>query len=269
MADSTDTRKERRASARAEQRAAEAAQARRRQRVWILGGTLALAAAIAVVIALVASGGDSGTPAKRKGEVVPGQRDTTALFAGIPQNGITLGDPRAPVTFVEFADLQCPFCREYTTQSLSTLVTQYVRTGKVKMVFRNVSFIGTDSTRAAQMAGAASLQNKLWQFVDLFYANQQEENSGYVTDAFLRKIGSGVKGLSVERAMNDRGLPAVQRLMDEAQTEWQVNGFTGTPSFLVGPTGGRLTAVNVKSLGPSTFQSAIDKVLARVGSSSG
>jgi protein-disulfide isomerase len=262
MADSTDTRKERRATARAErERAAEAAQARRRQRLWILGGALALAAAIVVVIA-IASGGSSTTPKKQAGEVVPGQKETAALFAGIPQQGIVLGDPRAPVTFVEFADLQCPFCREYTQQSLATLVTQYVRTGKMKMIFRNVSFIGTDSARAAQMAGAASLQNKLWPFIDLFYANQQQENSGYVTDDFLRKIGSGVGGLNVARAMNDRGLPQVQRMMDDAQTQWQSNGFTGTPSFLLGPTGGRLEALNIRSLGPSAFTPAIDRVLA-------
>jgi protein-disulfide isomerase len=266
MADTTETRKERRATARAARdRAAEAAQARRRQRLWILGGALALAAVVVVVIAL-ATGGGSGKPAKKAGEVVPGQKETAALFAGIPQSGNVLGEPRAPVTFVEFADLQCPFCREYTQSSLATLVNRYVRTGKVKMIFRDVSFIGTDSARAAQMAGAASLQNRLWQFVDLFYANQGEENSGYVTDDFLRKIGSGVSGLNVTRAMNDRGLPDVQRAMNEAQTDWQANGFSGTPSFLIGSTGGKLTALDVKTLGPSGFESAIDKALATAGS---
>lgn len=268
MADSTETRKERRASARAERsRAAEAAQARRRQRLWILGGAVALAAVIVVVIALASSGG-SDTPTKKAGEVVPGQTEANALFAGIPQRGIQLGDPRAPVTFVEFADLQCPFCREYTEQAMATLVNQYVRTGKMKMIFRNVSFIGTDSARAAQMAAAASMQNKLWPYIDIFYANQQEENSGYVTDDFLRRIGSGVRGLDVSRAMNDRGLPAIQRAMDEAQTEWQTNGFSGTPSFLLGPTGGRLDALQITSFNPSNFTSAIDKVVAQARSQS-
>jgi protein-disulfide isomerase len=265
MADSTETRKERRATARAERdRAAEAAQARRRQRLWILGGALVLAAVIVVVVAL-SSGGDDSKSLK-KGEVVPGQTEANALYAGIPQDGITLGDPRAPVTFVEFADLQCPFCRQYTQQSLTTLVNQYVRTGKVKMVFRNVSFIGTDSARAAQMAAAVAAQNRLWPYIDIFYANQGEENSGYVTDDFLRRIGDGVKGLDVDRAMNDRGLPDVQRAMNEAQTEWQTNGFTGTPSFLLGPTGGRLEALQIRTLEPSGFTSAIDKVLAQTRS---
>lgn len=269
MADSTETRKERRASARAERdRAAEAARARQRQRLWVIGGAVALAAVVVAVIA-IASGGGSGKPRLQAGESVPGQRETAALFAGIPQSGITLGNPRAPVTMVEFADLQCPYCREYTLQSLATLVNTYVRPGKVKMIFRNVAFIGTDSARAAQMSGAASLQNKLWPFIDLFYTNQQEENSGYVTDDFLRRIGGGVAGLDVTRAMNDRGLPQVQRLMDEAQTQWQSNGFSGTPSFLLGPTGGRLDALNVTQLGPAQFTAAIDKLLASSGRASG
>jgi protein-disulfide isomerase len=145
-------------------------------------------------------------------------------------------------------------------------VNQYVRTGKVKMIFRNVAFIGTDSARAAQMAAAASLQNRLWPFIDLFYANQQEENTGYVTDDFLRRIGGGVRGLDVDKAMNDRGLPRVQAMMNDAQTQWQTNGFSGTPSFLGGPTGGRLDAVNVKSLGPGDYTTAIDKALAQARS---
>jgi len=265
MADSTETRKERRATARAERdRAAEAARARQRQRLWILGGVAALAVVIAVVAVLASSSG-GGKKRLQAGEKVPGQKETAALFAGIPQRGIQLGNPRAPVTMIEFADLQCPFCRQYTEQSLATLVNTYVRPGKVTMIFRNVSFIGTDSARAAQMAGAASLQNKLWPFIDLFYTNQQEENSGYVTDDFLRRIASGVTGLDVTRAMNDRGLPVVQRMMDDAQTQWQSNGFSGTPSFLLGPTGGRLEALDIRTLGPEAFTPAIDKLLARTG----
>ncbi|HZV75179.1 MAG TPA: thioredoxin domain-containing protein [Conexibacter sp.] len=258
MANGTETRKKRQAGA--ARGMAEAAQARRRQRLWILGGALALAAAIVVVIALASAGSDS--PKLKHGEVIPGEAEATALFAGIPQNGIALGDPRAPVTFVEFADLQCPVCRAYAQQVLPTLVTDYVRTGKIKMTFRNVSFIGQDSARAAQMAAAAGLQNKLWPYVDILYANQGQENSGYVTDDFLRRIGAGVKGLDVEKAMNDRGLPALQRQLDDAQTEWEAGGLTWTPRFLVGPTGGRLEALG-RSFDVGALTSAIDKVLAQ------
>jgi protein-disulfide isomerase len=243
MADSTETRKERRATARAERDRAAAVRARQRQRLWILGGVLALAAAIVVVIALAASGGDSDKPVKKAGEILPGQIETNARFAGIPQRGIAVGYPDAPLTLVEFADLQCPFCRDYTINVLPTIVDKYVRTHKLRMEFQNVAFIGNDSLRAAQMAGGAALQGKLWQYADLFYNNQGQENSGYVTDAFMAKIGKAVRGLDVQKALADRAQASVQRALTEAQTEWQVAGFNGTPAFLLGPTKGKKTAL--------------------------
>ncbi len=263
MAETGQTRKEQRASARAERVQAEAARARTRRRLWQLGGTLALAAAIVVVLVVAFGSGGSDTPKKRAGESLPGQIESNARFKGIHQDGVTLGDPKAPVTLVEFADLQCPFCRAYTTDVLPTLVSQYVATGKLKMVFRNVAFIGTDSTRAAQMAAAAGQQNKLWPFIDIFYANQGEENSGYVTDDFLRKVGAAVTGLNVDKAMNDRGIGSIQTLLQKAQTDWQTEGFTGTPSFLLGATDATLKPLTPKALEPSAFTSAIDKELAK------
>jgi protein-disulfide isomerase len=243
MENSGQTRSERRATARAERDRAAAARARQRQRLWILGGVVALAVVVVAIIAIAASGGGSDKPAKRAGEILPGQVETNARFAGIPQSGITVGFPDAPLTLVEFADLQCPFCRDYTVNVMPTLVDRYVRAHKLRMEFRNVAFIGNDSLTAAQMAAAAGRQNKLWQYTDLFYNNQGEENSGYVTDAFLQQIGKAVRGLDVQKALADRSLPAIQRQLTEANTEWQVAGFTGTPSFLLGPTKGEKTAV--------------------------
>jgi protein-disulfide isomerase len=260
MDNSGQTRSERRATARAEHDRAAAASARQRQRLWILGGVLALAAVIVAIVAISAGGGND-KPAKKVGETLPGQIEANARFAGIPQSGITLGNPNAPVTFVEFADLQCPFCRQYSTDVMPTLIAQYVRSGQVKMVFRNVSILGTDSITAAKMAAAAGLQNKLWPFIDVFYTNQGDENTGYVTDAFLARVGRAVRGLDVAQAMRDRDSAKVQKELTEAQTEMTINGFQGTPSFLVGPTGGRLEAFQYSSLTPAPFTKAIDSAL--------
>ncbi len=269
MADTGATRRERRAAARQErlerERAA-AAKARQRTRLFQLGGVLALAAAIVVVIfvATGGSGGDDG-PEKRAGESVAGSNDTAALFRGIPQRGMELGDPRAPVTLIEFGDLQCPFCADFSNQVLPTIVEQYVRDGRMRVVFRDVAFLGTDSIRAAQMAGAAAMQDRGWGFVHLFYTNQGEENTGYVTDEFLREIGGGVEGLDVDRAMEDRGSGDVQRQLDEARAEWTAYGFTGTPSFAVGRTGERtLEPLEVSELTPDAFTERLDPIVERL-----
>jgi protein-disulfide isomerase len=269
MADTSGTRRERRAAQRVERQErerADAARARQRKRLFQLGGALALAAAIIVVIVIATGGGssDDGKPALRAGETVAGSRDAVARFAGIDQRGITLGDPRAPVTMVEFADLQCPFCRDYTATTFPTLVDQYVRTGKVKMEFRNLAFIGTDSTRAAQMAEAVGQQNQLWPFIDTFYANQETENSGFVTDEFLRRIAGAIPGVDVQRAYDDRGVASVQRQLDEASSEATRFGITGTPSFLIGRTGGDLEVLEVRSGFPlEDYTGPIDRLLAQ------
>ena len=104
------------------------------------------AAALVVVVAIVVSGGGSsdekakGRPAaaQKATGAIPGEKESAEMLAGIPQSGIYLGNPAAPVRLVEFADLQCPFCREYALQVLPQLVQDYVRSGKVRMEFRNL-----------------------------------------------------------------------------------------------------------------------------------
>ena len=97
---------------------------------------------------------------------------------------------------VEFADLQCPFCREYTLNALPTIVKQYVRTGKVKLVFFGMAFLGPDSETALRAAYAAGLQSRLWNVIDLLYRNQGPENSGWVTDGLLRAVGKAPRSTS-------------------------------------------------------------------------
>ncbi|HST39340.1 MAG TPA: thioredoxin domain-containing protein [Conexibacter sp.] len=265
MADTSGTRRERRATQRAERQErerAEAAKAKQRRRLFQLGGAAALAAAIIVVIVIATGGGGDDGPTRRAGESVAGANDTAALLAGIPQRGAELGDPRAPITLVEFGDLQCPYCKDASDTALPSIIENYVKDGRVKLVFRDVAFLGTDSTRAAQMAAAAGQQNRLWDFVHLFYTNQGAENTGYVTDDFLREIGGGVRGLDVQRAFEDRASPEVQRAITDAQTEWQGYGLSGTPSFVVGRTGGTLEPVDTEQgVTFETLSEPIDRLL--------
>lgn len=234
--------------------------ARRSRRLRLLGAVLAAAAAV-VIVAIVASGGGGGGSKSGK---ITGAAQVTARFKGIQQNGLVLGNPSAPVTFVEFADLKCPVCREYTLSAFPTLVDRYVRTGKVKMELQLQHFVGDqdgDSERAARMALAAAQQNKLWQFADLFYLNQRNENDTYVNDVFLRRLGDAVPGLDVNKAFAARDRPTITQELQQASSEFNTAGFTGTPSFAVGKSGGTLTPVDYNSFDVSQFSGAIDKLL--------
>lgn len=186
------------------------------------------------------SGAPSAAAAAAEGapvRPVAGTARTARLLEGIPQRGIELGERDAPVTVVVFADVQCPFCKAFWQRVLPRVVNRYVREGRVKVVLRDVAFLGVDSVRGAQFAGAAGLQNKLWDATDLLYRHQGAENSGWVTDELLRRIGAGIPGFNVERALADRGDRAVNRELRHARDEAADYRVTGTPSLLVGLTG--------------------------------
>jgi protein-disulfide isomerase len=229
------SRKEQREQARAEREAREAAErakAQRNKRMLQLGGALVAVAAIVVAVILIAGGGDDKKTASSDGGGPNGKSQAAQLLDGIPQSGSTLGKPDAPVTVTEFADLQCPFCRDYTINQFPGIVAKYVKTGKVKMVFKNYAFIGPDSLTAARAAEAAGKQNKLWYFIDVFYNNQGDENTDYVTDAFLKKIAEGA-GVDADKMLTDRQDPKIDTAIAKAQQDAQQAGVNSTPTFLV------------------------------------
>ena len=263
------TKQERRDAARAERMQAEHADAAARLRRRRLRTLLAVlgAAAVLVVVAILVSGSSSSDKAKSRPAVaqkstgaIPGQKESAAMLAGIPQTGIYLGNPAAPVRVVEFADLQCPFCREYSLEVLPQLVQDYVRSGKVRMEFRNLSFLGKDSVTAARAAAGAAQQNKLWNFVDVFYYNQGEENSGYVTPAFLARI-SRAAGVDPVKADAYAASKASLKPLTAANTLADQSGVQSTPTILVGKRGGALTPVQADPTDVGTFKSAIDGAL--------
>ena len=86
-----------------------------------------------------------------------------------------------------------------------------MRPGDVLYELRVISFLGEDSGEAAEMAAAAALQNRLYEFAETFYLNQGEENSGYVTEEFLTEIAEKTPGLDVEQALADRTTPRRRR----------------------------------------------------------
>ncbi len=261
------TRKQRREQAREQRRAAEEAErarTARRRRLTQLAGALAAAAAVVVVLIVVSSGGGkSAAKVPANGQAVASS--SAAFLQGVPQSGLTLGSPKAPVTMVEFADLQCPFCQQFALNVLPTLVNNYVRSGRLQIVFRNLAFIGPDSKTAAQMAAAAGQQNRLWSFISVFYANQQPENTSYVTDGFLRSIAAGVPGLNGNQALSTRFSAAVTAQLGQADKLAQQNlPQISTPAFLLGKTGAKPGVYDYTAKGgltPAAFTPAIDRLL--------
>ena len=258
----TATRNERREQARRariQREQGEAANAARRRRFTRLGAVLGAAAVVVVILVAVSSSGGGSTASTSSSASpsapVAGTQASRSLLNGIPQKGLTLGNANAPVRVLEFADLQCPFCRDYSLGVMPGLVQKYVRTGKVRMEFHALAFIGPDSVRAARVAEAAGRQNKLWDVADLAYHNQGAENSGWATDGKLRSIAAAVPGLDVNQVFAARNSAAVTAQLTAASDLATRSGVNETPTFLVGR-GSSLKAVDAAGL-PAAIKAAV------------
>lgn len=233
----------------------------RRKRLTQLGGVLVVAlAVVAILIAISAGGSDDDTPTKKAGEAVAGQTEVAARFAGLPQDGIALGEPDAPVTLVEFADMQCPFCADFARDGLPTLVENEVKAGTLRIEFRSMAFIGDDSQTLARAVAGAAAQDRLWQAIDLFFVNQGQENSGFATPEFVRTTLGAIDGLDVEKAIADGEGANGTNAINQAQQLAETTGVDSTPSFLVGKTGGPLEKLDVRSLDGSEIREAVKEL---------
>jgi protein-disulfide isomerase len=264
------TRKQRREQAREQRKAleqAEAAGAQRRKRLIQLGSVIGVVIVIVIVIVAATSGGSSGGGIeKSKGKAPPkAQTEVTSLLAGIPQNGNVLGGPNAPVTMQYFGDLECPICREFTVGALPKLIEKYVRTGKLKIEYRNLETATREpeTFRTQQIAAlAAGKQQKAWDYIELFYHEQGQEDTGYVTEKYLEELAQQVPGLSLPAWTSERNNPQFANTVATDAQAANTEGFTGTPSFLIGKSGEPGQKHEYSSLtDPSGFESAINKLL--------
>jgi protein-disulfide isomerase len=195
-----------------------------RRSVVVAFGIAIAAAAALIAVALIS---------KRGSDAAPPTVTPVVNLAGIRQDGAVLGNPKAQVLMIEYADQQCPACRLYTDEFFPTLVNEYVRPGKVKVEFRGFPFIGDDSVKAYRFLLAAAEQDKLWNLQEALYRNQGDENSGWVTDDLVRRVAGEIPGLDMNKLFADASRPAIQQEADGAAEAASNAGITGTPTFLL------------------------------------
>ena len=237
------TNKQRREEAREERRRLEAEQAdaERRKRLIQYGAAAFFTAVVVVGVLIVVSQSGSDTGGDT---TIEGADRIDAELAGLPQDGITLGDPKASVTITEYGDLQCPVCAAFADSGDARSDQQR---GRARQREASSSRTSTSSapiprTRRKRRSRPPK-QGRYWQFIDLFYANQGAENSGYVTDAFLEAVAEGAGVADLDQFNADRDDPALAEQLAAVQDEAASLGLNATPSFVVDGPGGTKTLV--------------------------
>jgi protein-disulfide isomerase len=260
------TRKQRREQARQQRREAEeaaAAQSSQRKRLIQLGAAAVVLVAIVAIVAIASGGGSKSAPAPKTAAANAAQAEVVQLLQGIPQSANVLGNPSAPVKLVYYGDLECPFCKQFTLTSLPSIIAHDVRTGKAKIEYRSMQTATREREifQTQQVAAmAAGKQNRAWYYIELFYHEQGEEDSGYVTESYLQGLAAQVPGLKLSQWSEDRNNPAyANQVISDAQSANQ-NGFSGTPSFIVEKAGAAPQKLDKTSLtDPKEIEAAIEK----------
>jgi protein-disulfide isomerase len=212
-----------------------------------------------------------GSPGRSTAQnVASAVKNPAETFQGIPV-GFTAdgqpfrGNPKAPLTLVEYSDFLCPFCERYFSQTLPTLLEKYARTGQVKLVLRDFPLASLHPTaqRGAVAAGCVAEQGAalFWAMYEALFQAQREWNRLPDPTAFLAKLASqvGADMAPYEACMaSGRQEARVQGSVAAAQAL----GFNGTPTFqfLNGPAGKTYTLVGAQPV--DVFTRWLDALLA-------
>jgi protein-disulfide isomerase len=238
----------------------EAAASDRRHRVLQLAAGAAFLAVIAVVIVVIVAGSGSGKGGDPTQIVEAGAID--ALLAKSPQQRLTVGRADAPVHLFEYGDLQCPYCKAFSETEIPAAIEGPVDAGKAKITFRNLLIIGPDSLPAGAAAIAAGEQGRGWNYIETFYRNQGEENSGYVTEDFLEAVAyaAGVKDMATWNKLRKSKATRAEATRTTESAEGKL-GFHATPSFAIeGP-----ETDGLELLGTPESTEQLEEAIARAG----
>jgi protein-disulfide isomerase len=182
------------------------------------------------------------------------------VLAGVPQHGDTLGNEDAPATMYVYEDPQCPYCKEWALGTFPTVVRQYVKTGRLKLVYQGVEIIGPNSVPALRALYAAGNQNKLWNLAEELYTRQGEENSGWVTDDVLRSAATAV-GANAAKVLADAKGAAITTRLKQAESAFEAAGAPGTPTFVVQRAVSAPVELQLGGLDPASFEAALNPAL--------
>jgi len=243
MASRTKQKEEARARRLDEERA-RTERMRRQRRTRMLGGVVIGAVALVAVAIAIGSSGGGATPAPTSAAAKQQAATVNTLLAGIPQSGMTLGSPTAKITVTEFGDLECPICKDFALGAQTQLISNDVKSGKVKLVYRSLETATGNGPNASwwvpqqASANAAGAQNLAWNYIELFYHEQGSETATYVNQAYLEGLAKQIPALNYTtwQAARQSSTYTTQVTTDgQAAT---AKAFNSTPTIVVqGPKG--------------------------------
>jgi protein-disulfide isomerase len=231
-------------------------QPRRRPR---LIGLLVLALCVGLlgfaIVSLSVGSGDTN------GDIeITGAQEVQSLVGGIPQEGARLGSSDAPVTVQVFNDIQCDPCSDWNRDVVRPLIGGPVRDGDLQLVYHNFPMTESGFFLGAYGAVAAAKQDYQWQFVELFFANQDEAEKHGADQEFLDNIarGVGIVNFNVEQWQRDMDDQDIQQTLEDDEELSAERRLPAEPAVVVGGPNGTKQLIESPSL--PEIQDAIAQV---------
>ena len=174
-----------------------------------------------------------------------------------------MGDPDAPITIIEFSDFQCPFCARFDSQTLPSILEEYIEHGKVKLVFRDfpIQSIHPNAVAAHVASECANEQDKFKEMHDMLFDNQNEWNKQETVNA-LSLFSQYATKIQLEQEAFDSCLSS-GKYLDEIKKDLEdgrTYGVSGTPGFFIG--NDEIGYVELKGAQPfESFKKVIDAQL--------
>jgi len=228
-------------------------------RALAIAGGVVLVIVIAIVLGVVLSsgGGSNGSGVVTSADMdglpatgsqswagsLAGASEANNLFKGIPQNGLTLGDPKAPVEMMMFIDVRCPVCQDYETLKLPTVVKDEIANEKVQLHLKPWAFLGPQSFTGRRGLIAAANQNKGFEYAKVLYDNQGLESTQWLTGREMALIAASVNGLDLAKWMDDTNASASEATAQGVDKLAKQKNVQATPSIFIGCKGGQLQLI--------------------------
>lgn len=231
---------------------------------WVALSIIIASLILSGTIIYTSSGFSFGSPKTPAANTKP---TTTAAGTAVDVSKIKIagnpfvGKDNAPVLVVMWEDFQCPFCKKVEANVTTQMYTEYVQTGKVKIVFKDYEFLGPDSQKIGKFARAVweAVPGKYWDWRKAMFENQGNENTGWATQEKIMSITTAAIGAADAAKASQLATSKsaeYQKAIDADKAEGSALGINGTPATVVG----KKLINGAQPYG--TFKAAIEEALA-------
>lgn len=227
---------------------------------WLVPVTVVVIAAVLIVVIVMMTGTSesSGGSSELGAQTATEEFEKSDFSDAASRDGddlLAVGPEDAPVVLVMFSDYQCPYCATWTDETLPAMM-EHVKTGDLRIEWRDVNVYGPASERSARAAYAAALQGSFMEYNEALFADGRTRTEANLSEEKLVTLANDI-GLDAEKFATDLNSEEAADLIAENEDFSIDLGVTATPVFVIG--GEPIVGAQSTKQFEAAFQMALDE----------